>query len=106
MDLTLAIQGGGAAAAVYAVHLLARALRDPRELGAFLPRLRSGWHSGMREAEIHSALRRLDLDLETPEGEKQFRRLIGRLASIETTSVEVLGQDEPADFVRRLSGRD
>jgi hypothetical protein len=57
MELTLAVvqavgQGGGVAAAcIYAVHLLAKVMRDPERVGAWLPRLRAGWHKGMAQME-------------------------------------------------------
>jgi hypothetical protein len=57
MELTVALvqaiaQGSGVAAAgIYAVHLLAKVMRDPERVGAWLPRLRAGWYKGMAEME-------------------------------------------------------
>lgn len=57
LDMTLAVQGGATAASVYAVHLLVATLRDPNNLGAWLPRVLAGWHQGMHDLERARLLR-------------------------------------------------
>jgi hypothetical protein len=53
MDVTLLLQGGGASAlTIYSLHLMVKVVRDPRRLGAWVPRLLSGWHQGMREVHV------------------------------------------------------
>jgi hypothetical protein len=50
--LAAALAGGSGVAAVwYIARLLVKASRDPKRLGAWLPRLLAGWHIGMTEVE-------------------------------------------------------
>jgi hypothetical protein len=50
--LAAAFAGGSGMAAVWCiVRLLVKASRDPKRLGAWLPRVRAGWHIGMTELE-------------------------------------------------------
>jgi hypothetical protein len=49
--MTLVASGGVTAATLFALHLLARVLQNPREAGAWLPRVIAGWHQGLHEVE-------------------------------------------------------
>ena len=54
MELTLAtVAAGGGLAAVawYSVHLLAKAIRHPQDIGAWIPRVIAGWHKGQAEKD-------------------------------------------------------
>jgi hypothetical protein len=51
MDLSLLVQGGMTGISIYALHLLARIMKDPERVSAWLPRLMAGWHKGMSEVD-------------------------------------------------------
>jgi hypothetical protein len=79
MEITFAVEGGVAAIGVYATYLLARVLKSPESVGAWLPRLVAGWHQGMQEVDEIRAMRRaqnLDQKPVTPEKFRDVRHLV------------------------------
>jgi hypothetical protein len=52
MELSLITQGVGVTAITgYAIYLFAQIVKDPQRVGAWLPRLVAGWHTGMNELD-------------------------------------------------------
>lgn len=58
MVITFAVDSAGlATVSVYATRLFAKVLRNPEQIGAWLPRVLSAWHREMREADKQRAKR-------------------------------------------------
>jgi hypothetical protein len=106
MEVTLAVvQGGGVAGIVaYSVHLLVHVMRDPKRVGAWLPRLVAGWHEGMTEVE--HARREHDESEEKRKHEEAIAKASSQLVAaaedlkqLPTAEVTAIGVGEPPDDI-------
>lgn len=104
MDLTLAVEGAGVSGlGIYALHLLARALRNPERVGSWLPRLLIGWHHGMQELEEAKQDR---VAREIAEDAAAANMVAAAEIMTQLTPVEVTarGAGEPPEELRQIAG--
>jgi hypothetical protein len=101
MDITLLVQGG--AAVMYAVHIFVRVMRDPQNVGAWLPRLVAGWRTGRREAEeAKQALEQLEANQNA--AVTALTDTAEQLARMMPRQVEAIGAGDPPVEIIEAAG--
>jgi hypothetical protein len=103
MDITLLVQGS--AAVMYAVHIFVRVMRNPQSVGAWLPRLVAGWHTGQREAEeAKQARKRFEVNQKAA-----VIRLTNTAVQVSTIltprQVEAIGAGDPPAEIIEAAGK-
>jgi hypothetical protein len=100
LDVNVAIEAVGQTGAIaYGVYLLVHALKDPRRIGAWLPRLIASWHEGQTE-RMEAKLTRLEQERTLDDAAAQLVR--SQYGLVDMTPVEITAEgagDPPDDLV-------